>query len=307
MSAENTSAPPTSPQFASFSWRNIPVTSANCGINTYSAIRLNTSINTVRIEKRVSGSYCTSGVPVRSTTALRTCSSNPFFSFSAVLCRACERRQLQVGQRSSDRFGADAVDGRIDGAVRADADRQRNDELRQVLGQHQVAGRELAETEVDDPRHAIGVDEQIGAPEVAVRDAFAPQEGDLLPDPAQQVVTPRLFDPVQGGAVDGGVREQEPVRFDGRDREEVRRADPAVARLERDQRFVLDRAAERREGAFVADVAQPESTVDPEQEVRVSFVLAEHLDEHAVARLRRAEPRRRPARVDGRRMQFAQR
>ena len=82
---------------------------------------------------------------------------------------------------------------------------------------------------------AVGVDEQVGAPQVAVRDALTPQQRNLFPDAAQQLVAPRLRNPIERRAFDRLVREEQPVGLDRSRRSaggacERRRRAPSSAR-----------------------------------------------------------------------------
>ena len=95
---------------------------------------------------------------------------------------------------------------------------ERGKQLRDVLRESVVVDGQLAEPEVDHPRRAVAVDEQIGAPQVAVRDALTPQQRNLFPDAAQQLVAPRLRNPIERGAFDRLVRKEQPVGLDGRRR-----------------------------------------------------------------------------------------
>ena len=140
-----------------------------------------------------------------------------------------------------------------------------------------------------------------------MRDALTPQQRNLFPDAAQQLVAPRLRDPIERGTFDRFVREEQPVGLDGRDGPQVGRADTDVARLEREQGLVLDRPAQRGERPFVPDVLQDEVAVDAEQEVGVPFVPAEHLDEQALLPTRSCRTTASNPRVDGSRLEPAER
>ena len=147
----------------------------------------------------------------------------------------------------------------------------------------------------------VVVDDDVRAAQVAVRDPVRAQDRDLLPQRAEE----RVVDVV---AVDGVERscpstwsnassiESVPTSAMAR---QARRAHADVARLQRHERLVLDRAPQRDERPLVADVLQPEVPVDAEQEVGRALVGAAHLDqepravveggeEDARARVRRA-------------------
>ena len=190
---------------------------------------------------RFSGSYLISAVPVVSMTVWRRDVEQPLLLLqrfarvapaNAGICRYASDAPTAFAPSTSTAV-ATARSGptMTDVAASSCAD---------VLVEHVVAGGELAEAEVDDPRRAVRVDEDVGAPEVPVRDAFAPQDRHLLPDAAEQLVAPRRGDAVEGLAFDHLVREQQPVGFDRRDGQQVRRAHTAVTRFQREQRFVLD-------------------------------------------------------------------
>ena len=70
------------------------------------------------------------------------------------------------------------------GALRSDDDARGSDELGDVVGEQQVGGGELAETEVDHPDLTVAGEEDVREPEIAVRDAVLVQRRDLLPDRA---------------------------------------------------------------------------------------------------------------------------
>ena len=93
-------------------------------MSTYSAIRLNTSIERGPRLDPVQRFVLTSGVPVRSITVSRSLSSRPFCSCSAFRGRARERRRLEERERGADGFRADHADRRVDRAFRADDDRR---------------------------------------------------------------------------------------------------------------------------------------------------------------------------------------
>ena len=84
----------------------------------------------------------------------------------------------------------------------------------------------------------------------------------------------------------------------------MRCANADVARLQGQQRFVLDRTAKGGEGPLVPNVLEHEVPVDAKEEVGIALVASEHLDEEVLARFRRPEPRRRTPRVDRRRREL---
>ena len=167
---------------------------------------------------------------------------------------------------------------------------------------------ELAESEVDEPRMVVVVEEDVGEPEVAVGDVALAEVGDLLPELRQHVVGDRVVgNGVERRAVDRFVCEQHRRLVDRCDRQEVGRAHPEIGGTQRDECFVLDGTSERRERRFVADVAQTGAAVEAEEEIGVALVTAQDLHEHTVAVVERAEVRGRPACVDGGGLEIAER
>ena len=140
----------------------------------------------VRGVTRLTGSYLTSLTPVASITAVRNAGSTLFL---LAQCRRASRRRTReaASRRATARLTRSEYRHRgRNRAIGPDRDRRRGEELGRVLVEHGVGGRELAEAEVDDPWRAVGIDEHVGAAQVAVRDAFLAQDRHLFPDAAQK-------------------------------------------------------------------------------------------------------------------------
>ena len=121
----------------------------------------------------------------------------------------------------------------------------------------------------------------------------------LLPDLQQHLVREGLvLDAVQGVAGGALVGEQEALVADAGGHHEARCQDVHVARVEGDERLVLDHALERREGAAVAHVLDAQEAVEAEHQVGAALVLAQHLDEEPPPVLGLAEVGGGAARVD---------
>ncbi len=140
------------------------------------------------------------------------------------------------------------------------------------------------EAEVDHPRPAVGADEDVGPPQVAVGDAVLLERGDLLPRRPHELVGHLVVgERVQRSTVDGVVGEQHRVGADVDHRPHPRRADAHVPGVQRDEGLVLDRAPQVRERPLVAHVAEAQEPPQPEEQVRGPLVRAEHLHEQRTA------------------------
>ena len=132
-----------------------------------------------------------------------------------------------------------------------------------------------------------------------MRDPVLLEQGDLFPDPEQHLIGEQVgVDVVERRPVDHVVGEQEPVAPDCGHGAHPRCADTHVARRERNQGLVFDRASQRRERPFVTDVAQPQHSVDAEQQISGALVGSQHLHEQALAALQGREPGHRTPGID---------
>ena len=245
---------------------------------------------------------------VHDASRRRRSSSRPGRCFNAVRVRAAQRPRLEPGDGTGQRVVIDGRQGRHDRTFGADVDARRADELGDVVGEQQLGGGHLAEPEVDDPHRAVGAEEHVREAQVTMGDPVAAQVGDCLPDGEEDlvgdVVRVELIERLAGHCVVG---EHERVRLGRRKCPQARCTDAEVASGEREQRLVLDGAAQRRERSFVAEVAALQLAVDPEHEVGAAFVLAEDLHEQPIAARHDGEVRRRSACIDTRRCDLVDR
>ena len=117
-----------------------------------------------------------------------------------------------------------ASGGMGDGALRADVQAGRGEQLGDVGGQQQIGGDHLAEPEVDEPHLTTVVEEDVRQPEVAMGEPVPPQLTDEAPDRGEHVIGHLArIDPVERLAVDRLVGEDVSVRLGRR----PRRAGPA--------------------------------------------------------------------------------
>ncbi len=99
-------------------------------------------------------------------------------------------------------------------------------------------------------------------------DPVGPEIPDLLPDRVHQFVGDLLVrNAIERRPVDHLVREQHGVRTDIDDAAQPRGADSDVTGEQRDERLVLDRSPQRREGPIVTDVLEAQEPVDPKHQV----------------------------------------
>ena len=222
--------------------------------------------------------------------------------------RPAERLQLEAGQRAGDDVASEHLDRDGDGARRAGDDGEGGEHLGDLGVEQRVVDGELGEAEVDEPRRPLAVDEHVGAAQVAMGDAVTAQQGDLFEHRGHHGVGHGLVrQGVDRGTVDAVVRQQHRVDPDAHDTAHARRVHADVARDQRDERLVLDRALQRGERAIVADVLEPQEPVHPVHQVGRPLGLAEHLHEHALPVLEGREVRGRGPGVDARRLQVAHR
>ena len=139
--------------------------------------------------------------------------------------------------------------------------------------------------------------------------AVRPQDHQLLPHERQDLVGHLLrLETVERTAGDGVVGQHEPVGFGGRgEGRDPRRADPHLAGHERDERFVLDGAPQRRVGLLVAEVPGLDPPVDAEHEIGAALVGTERLHEQLRAIGRGGEVGGRAAGVEAGLLELGQR
>jgi hypothetical protein len=208
--------------------------------------------------------------------------------------------ELQEPQGRPHGVDAEHRDRRVDRAVGSDAEGERGEQLRHVGVEAGLGDGHLAEAEVDQPRLVEVVEDDVRAAEVAVRDAVRPQDRHLLPHCVQERVVDRVgVEAVEGPSVDVVVGEEHRVGPDLGDRAQPRRPHADVARLQRRERLVLDRAPQGDEGALVAHVLQAQPAVQAEEEVLRALGGGAHLHHELGAvvdrgeEVARAAPRRR--------------
>ncbi len=193
--------------------------------------------------------------------------------------RAAQRVHLEQAQRRAHGVGSEDGECSVDRALGADIDRERGEQLRDVAIEERVVDRDIAETEIDEPRRARLVDHDVPSPEVAVGDSVGAQDRDLFPDRAQERVVDGLtrIDLVERLTVDEVVGHEHRIGADLRDRAHPRSAHADVTGLQRRQCFVLHVAAQRPERALVTHVLQPERSEGPVEHVSRTFLGAQHL------------------------------
>ena len=162
--------------------------------------------------------------------------------------------------------------------------RQRCEQLGHVELDRASAGIELREAEVDDPGMIRTVDHHVGRSQRTMRDAHSVQCGHLAPQLLQHLVGhPVVGEVRQTGAVDE-VHHQHHRAVRALDDTVDRRGVHAGAlRHHPDQRLMFDGLLQRGGRTHVADVAQSNRPVDPIEEIGVTLVLAEDLDEEPIA------------------------
>ena len=146
--------------------------------------------------------------------------------------RACGTAQAQGLRRAwAARRPSGSIDGGGlgDGAVGADVDARRRQQLGHVGGEEQVRGGQLAEAEVDEPHLAVVVEEDVGEAEVAVGDAVPAQSASELPDRGRA----RRRSPPPGRL--GRATGRRSPRRRGRSRSVRRRRRPAAAACDADR------------------------------------------------------------------------
>ena len=89
--------------------------------------------------------------------------------------RVAERVGLQPCERVPDRLRTECLDSTRHGTVGPDREGEGGEELRDVTVDLVVARGDLAEREAGEPRLAVAVDENVGAPQVAMSDAVLSQ------------------------------------------------------------------------------------------------------------------------------------
>ena len=113
-----------------------------------------------------------------------------------------------------------------------------------------------------------------------MRDAVGAEDVDLLPHRAQERVVDRgAVEGLERLAVDVVERDEHGIGTHFGEGAQSRSAHADVARLQRDQRLVFHRTAQRDERSLVADVLQPEVSVEAEQQIRRPFGGAADLHE----------------------------
>jgi hypothetical protein len=171
--------------------------------------------------------------------------------------RRRQRQRLEQRQRPDDGRRPQDLDGGVHGPVWTHEQGGRRHQLGNVLRQPAIAGRQLREPEVDDPRLPVATDEHVGGAQVAVGDLRPMEPIHLLPDGVQQRRRQRR-------RLEAGERPARHVLQDEQRRPRPRlhagdgAGDPHAGprRQQKEQCLVLDLLLRRDEGCLVLDVAQ---------------------------------------------------
>ena len=195
-----------------------------------------------------------------------------------------EGERLQQGNRRRDRRRADPGQSAVDGSLRADSGRQRGEQLGDVEIDGALAGGELGEAEIDDPRSSLAVDHHVCRSQRPMGDADRHEDGRLRAT-AAAAVRPSTARPTDRRATIPSTKSMTNIAESSGPLTialDVRRAHAGALGHQPDQRLMLDRLLQRRGRAHVTDIAQTNGPVGAVEQVGVALILAEDLDEESL-------------------------
>ena len=189
-------------------------------------------------------------------------------------------QRLQQRHRGRQRLGADDRGGGGHRPVRAGQDGQRGQEFGEVKVSLPLGGGQLGEAEVGQPGQHVAVDHHVGRSQGPVGDPGAVQPVYFSPQPPEEVIADLLRREVAERAAVHPVHDQQRGPAAGLDHLlDAGDADAGPLGHHRDEGLVLDGPDDRGRGPRVADVAQPGVPVGPVEQVGVTLICAEGLDE----------------------------
>ncbi len=192
--------------------------------------------------------------------------------------RQGQRLQQRHGGRQP--LGADDRGGAGHGPVRAGQGGQRRQQLGEVEVFLPLGGGQLGEAEVGQPGQHVAVDHHVGRAQGAVGDPGPVQPVYFGPQPLEEVVADPLRRELAERAAVHPVHDQQRGPVAGLDHPvDAGDADAGPLGHHADEGLVLDRPDDRRGGPGVTDVAQPGEPVGPVEQVGVTLIRAEGLDE----------------------------
>ena len=191
-------------------------------------------------------------------------------------------QRLQQGYGGGQVRGPDHRGRAGHGPVRAHQEGQRGQQFRDIQVYLPPGGGQLGEAVVDQPRSADPVDHHVDGPQGPVGQVRVVQPGHGRPESLQQVVgdlpgreqvqraPPHQVHDQQRGAA--GCRD---------DTVHPRHVDARPFGQQADQRLMLDGLPQRGGGSPVAHALEPGGPVGPVQQVGLTLIRAERLDEQA--------------------------